>query len=479
MIPDSLRTLLYPLGLIASILFTLRFMVQWIRSERKKESHVTSIFWVFSLIGNTILATHALFQLQYPLALIQTINAVISWRNLNLMSSHSRSFRWTLTTMILGAGMITLLFFAQGTTEWMRPPTMPWTGEHAPHASLPWHLLGFAGMIFFASRFWIQWWQAEQHKKSSLSPAFWWISLIGGTLSTLYFLRLHDLVNILGYSTGLIPYLRNLMLLKQTKTAPKTQNNIYFVAGEQSGDLLGEKLIKALQEGEYYGVGGKEMRAAGLKCNLPMEKLQTMGFIEVIKAAPRLFATFRKIKREILELQPKGVVFIDYPDFNMRLAKALRKKGYTGKLIHYVCPSVWAWRKARIKDLTQTLDLLLTILPFEKNCFSHTQLPVTYIGHPLVAAIDHHAYDPDWNPEGKKYLSIFPGSRPSEIALNLPLQLQAAKPFADELPLAISVAHPDLEQPIREILAKTVLKATLVPNHHRYELMRDSHVALA
>ena len=163
----------------------------------------------------------------------------------------------------------------------------------------------------------------------------------------------------------------------------------------------------------------------------------------------------------------------------MRLAKALRKKGYTGKLIHYVCPSVWAWRKARIKDLTQTLDLLLTILPFEKNCFSHTQLPVTYIGHPLVAAIDHHAYDPDWNPEGKKYLSIFPGSRPSEIALNLPLQLQAAKPFADELPLAISVAHPDLEQPIREILAKTVLKATLVPNHHRYELMRDSHVALA
>ncbi len=474
---EVFRSLLYPLGLIANLLFALRFLFQWIQSEKKGESTVTPLFWVISLVANGVMCLHALIQLQFPICLIQALNGVIAWRNLNLMGARPRSKKTTLAVMALTAAGVILLFVRENV--WMRPPAMPWNGSSASNPVLAWHLVGFAGMLLFASRFWIQWWLAEKEGKSYLGKPFWWTSLFGALLSLLYFIRLSDPVNIIGYSVGLLPYIRNLMLFK--KSAGETDKKGLFVfAGEPSGDVLGGKLIEALKKRDptlaISGVGGPLMRSAGMEVIHPMERFQVMGFSDVFKALPRLYADFRKIKKQILQCRPAGVVLIDYPDFNMLLAKALRKNGYRGKLIHYVCPSVWAWRKKRVKTLAKTLDSLLSILPFEKNCFAQTQLSVTYVGHPLVAAIDTYTYDSAYPlPSDKPILAIFPGSRRHEIALNLPIQWEAAKRFPDHTPV-ISVARPEL---MEEIEKHVDSGAHFAPQDKRYELMRAANLALA
>ncbi|MFZ0565855.1 MAG: lipid-A-disaccharide synthase [Chlamydiales bacterium] len=256
-----------------------------------------------------------------------------------------------------------------------------------------------------------------------------------------------------------------------------TTKKLFLFAGEQSGDLLGAQLIQAIKSYapslQLEGVGGSQMQTCGMEDRI--DRFQVMGFSDVLKALPRLYQELNRLKKDILKRSPDAVVFIDYPDFSMRLARALRKQGYRGKLIHYVCPSVWAWRKNRIETLAKTLDLLLTILPFEPALFSHTSLTATYVGHPLIAAIDHYSYRPNWkkNSDERPILALFPGSRPHEIALNLPLQLKAA---LDDHQIAISVARPDLEKMIKKIAPSNAL---LVPAADRYELMHEASMALA
>lgn len=480
---DSLRPFLYPLGIAAHLLFGLRFFFQWIQSEKKGASVVPKNFWRFSLIGNLLMSLHGYLQLQLPVCLIQALNAMIAWRNLNLMQTHTLRKRTFLTGLALLLFLLSYLFTLQGNFHWMRSPSLPWSSESTLHLPWIWHLFGFAGMVLFASRFWIQWWLAEKKQRSYLGKSFWWISCVGGFCSLLYFIQLKDAVNILGYSIGLIPYIRNLMLMQkqQFKQKPIDKNSLYLLAGEQSGDLLGGKLIEVLKEKtpliSLFGVGGSAMKRAGMHISHPMERLQVMGFSDVFKTLPRLYRDYQKIKREILEKQPAGVVMIDYPDFNMLLAKSLRKRGYRGKLIHYVSPSVWAWRKKRVYTLANTLDHLLTILPFEKDSFTSTSLPVTYVGHPLVATIKNYPYDPNWLLP-KPHVAIFPGSRRNEITLNLPLQLAAARRLGSDYTLAISSARPEFDTLIRSFIGDNT-SYVLVPNERRYELMRSADAALA
>lgn len=252
---------------------------------------------------------------------------------------------------------------------------------------------------------------------------------------------------------------------------------IFIFAGEQSGDQLGANLLSALKKKrpdlQCEGVGGPAMRQNGFHCLLEMENFQVMGFSEVLKAIFRLLSHLKTIREHILLTKPSAVILIDYAEFNMRLAKSLRKKGFQGKIIHYVSPSVWAWRKKRVHTLANTLDLLLSILPFEKKFYETTPLNVTYVGHPLVHAIKTHSYDPSFTLKGK-ILSLFPGSRLSEIALNLPLQLASIKGLPYDT-LAISVARYDL----KPLIAKLCPHATLVPHKYRYELMQHSSLAIA
>ncbi len=260
--------------------------------------------------------------------------------------------------------------------------------------------------------------------------------------------------------------------------------DLFIFAGEKSGDLHGGHLLQKLKELHpslcIAGVGGEKMREAGLACVMPMEEFQVMGFIDVFLSLPKLFKQFTIIKRTILNMKPKMVVFIDYPGFNLRMAKALRKSNFCGKICHFICPSVWAYGKNRISLMENTLDLLLSILPFEQEYFQTTSLKVRYVGHPLVKAI---SYDKRENAR-EKLVGIFPGSRTKELARNLPIQLKAFSRLKKDHPnlrAAISVVHPQFLPMIKQHLENLNLvdHIQLVDGAHSYDLMRACTLAIA
>jgi len=265
--------------------------------------------------------------------------------------------------------------------------------------------------------------------------------------------------------------------------------DLFLFAGEKSGDLHGEKLIQALRaknpDLRIVGVGGPRMRAQGLKCLVPMEEFQVMGFVDVFFALPKLLRQFYFISKQIRKLQPKAVVTIDYPGFNLRLARHLKKRGFQGKCIHYICPSVWAWGKKRIPFMAKYLDLLLSILPFEKELFQATSLPVTYVGHPLVQRLKEYSYQEIDALRGKKIIALFPGSRKKEIERNLPLYLDACRTLQkkhSEMQVALSLSAENYRELVLSVLhtkgwsEKEVL---FVPGEKGYELMKAAHLAIA
>lgn len=218
---DEWRHLLYyPLGLLPSIFFTLRFLIQWIRSEQQKKSYVDALFWKLSIAGNLLLLGHYFLQGQYPFALIQTGNAVISWRNLNLMKAQKpAAFKSVLVLFALSFLSISLCFALEaqlvGAVEWMR---IPQSSKSVPaDPGIFWHGIGIVGQGLFASRFWVQWWDSEKQRKSELGSSFWWLSLMGSAISVVYFLQIRDVISILNQSFGMIPYARNLILLRKAR----------------------------------------------------------------------------------------------------------------------------------------------------------------------------------------------------------------------------------------------------------------------
>ncbi len=242
----------------------------------------------------------------------------------------------------------------------------------------------------------------------------------------------------------------------------------YFIlAGEVSGDNLGAELIEKLPEKNILAVAGPQMRKTSVEVLFDMENLETMGFVDVLGSLPRIYKQFKQARNAVLKRNPKTVILIDYSDFNLALGRSLRKKGYRGKIVQYVCPSVWAWRKGRIKTLEKNFDLLLSILPFEKEYFKGRDIRVEYIGHPLLAKIQYA-------PHEKKYLSLFPGSRKTEIERNLPLQLEAARKLSP-YPIAISLS----DENMRPLISKFAPDIEIFPKEKRYELMQQSHAAIA
>lgn len=270
---------------------------------------------------------------------------------------------------------------------------------------------------------------------------------------------------------------------------------LFLLAGEKSGDLLGSYLIQSLLEElpncSLEGVGGPEMRSYPFDSILRVEDFEVMGFSDVLASLPKLWRQFHALRRHILETNPDAVIFIDYPGFNLRMARSLRKKGYQGKLIQYVSPTVWAWDKDRIAQMTETLDLLLTIYPFEKSYFQNSPLPVIYVGHPIKQIVHNHVYQDQWASlfriaDPKNLIAIFPGSRRSEIELNLPYQLKAAlllKKTRPSLQFAISCAHEKVMPVMHELLKEIPLQLDrdlfFLPKAYSYELMRDAGAAMA
>lgn len=208
---EEYRSLLYPLGFIAQLAFGLRFIVQWLSAEKEQKSVTPKLFWKLSLFGNALLFCHSLIQLHFPMSLAQSLGAVLSWRNLNLLEpkKHQVPLYYVLLLLTISA-CLPIIFFSLIATapSWIATPS-------SINIPTPIHLLGMVGIFCFSLRFWVQWWQAENKKEGLLTKRFWWISLFGSALSCIYFFIIDDWVNFIGPALSLIPYGRNLYFLKK------------------------------------------------------------------------------------------------------------------------------------------------------------------------------------------------------------------------------------------------------------------------
>jgi lipid-A-disaccharide synthase len=217
----SWQELLYPLGLISSLFFTLRVLYQWTLSEMTRSSTSPRGFWILSIGGNASHLIHSLLQMQLPIALIQACHLVIAHRNINLLKKlkYRHSFKRVLFHFIIALaatfGAFLALCSLTGHFEWMRSPTFPLVGLKAQDPSWVIQAIGILGIVLYASRFWIQWIAIEKSGKSHFSRSFWLVSLVGALLSSAYFIFILDWVNILGTVFTLIPYARNLVFLKK------------------------------------------------------------------------------------------------------------------------------------------------------------------------------------------------------------------------------------------------------------------------
>ena len=195
-----------------------------------------------------------------------------------------------------------------------------------------------------------------------------------------------------------------------------------MVAGEVSGDNLGAGLIQALQRThpgiEFVGIGGPKMQARGFKSLYSMDELTVMGILVSLGSIIRILWIRHKLYRYLTANPPDVFVGIDAPDFNLTLEAGLRKKGIT--CVHYVSPTVWAWRRYRLRKIKHAVDHMLAILPFEESFYKAYNVPVTYVGHPMAEQISLH---PDMQsarrklglPEDKVIVALLPGSRRSEL----------------------------------------------------------------
>ncbi|CRX37892.1 lipid-A-disaccharide synthase [Estrella lausannensis] len=269
--------------------------------------------------------------------------------------------------------------------------------------------------------------------------------------------------------------------------------SFFLLAGEPSGDIHGKRMIASLKKidpgSTFYGVGGPSMLEEGLIPLFRMEELAVMGFQEIILSLPSLIKKLFFLSGWILEKKPHAVVLIDFPDFNLLLARLLRRGGFRGKIVQMIPPTVWAWRKGRIRTLEKHFDLALSIYPFEKKIYQNTKLPVTYIGNPVLEAVSSHRPDFSFRSrfgfdEKDPIIALFPGSRRQEVHNNLLLQLEALKLATTEAPkyrVAVSLARQEMKEEVEKLIRKAGFEdgVSLIPASSRYDLMDNCMLAIA
>lgn len=218
---------------------------------------------------------------------------------------------------------------------------------------------------------------------------------------------------------------------------------VALVAGEASGDLLGSHLLDALKERlpglEAFGIGGPKMQSAGLDSWYPMEWFAVRGYVEVLKSLPKLLRVRRELKRRLLADPPDLFIGIDAPDFNLDLEVALRGAGIT--TVHYVSPSIWAWRGERIHKIKRAASKILALFPFEAPLYEKAGVPVAYVGHPLADELperpDREAAREQMRLSSKQtVIALLPGSRQSEVRQMGELFVATAKLVAAQVPNA-------------------------------------------
>lgn len=246
-------------------------------------------------------------------------------------------------------------------------------------------------------------------------------------------------------------------------------SEILIVAGESSGDLYGADLVSELKarapkgQLDFFGCGGERMRQAGVETLIDMHQLAVLGPLEVVSHLAHLFSALRQLENAAKERRPLLAILVDFPDFNLRLAKKLHAMNIP--IFYLISPQIWAWRGNRIKSIQKIVKRMLVILPFEKEYYSGRGVEVEYIGHPLIDCVstttskriffERHSLD-----EKVPTVSLLPGSRKKEISYNLPILLRTARlvhwnrQIQFLLPLVSDVHYPIARKILKEELGE-------------------------
>lgn len=254
----------------------------------------------------------------------------------------------------------------------------------------------------------------------------------------------------------------------------------YIIAGEASGDLHGSNLIKELKKIDASSTfrcwGGDKLQQAGGELVKHYRELAFMGFTEVLMNLRTIFRNLKFCKEDVLQHRPDALILIDYPGFNLRIAKWAKQEGL--KVIYYISPQVWAWKANRVKIMKECIDKMLVILPFEKNYFkTKWNWEVEYVGHPLVEVIEKSRQSSVVNQplSEKAIIALLPGSRKQEILKKLPIMLGVSKAFSGYQ--FIVAKAPGVEETFYDDLLKNYANVSYVADK-TYDLLMQSRAAL-
>jgi len=266
--------------------------------------------------------------------------------------------------------------------------------------------------------------------------------------------------------------------------------NIAMVAGEASGDLLGSHLVAALAERRhglaFHGIGGPRMIGRGFDSFHPMEKLSVRGYVEVLRHYREIMGIRRDLLARLLDERPQLFIGIDAPDFNLDLEYRLKAAGVP--TMHYVSPSIWAWRRSRLRRISRSVSHMLVLFPFETEIYREAGVPVTYVGHPVADSIPLEvnkaaAREQLRLPAGKLVMALLPGSRQSELRYMADAFVQTAKRFHASL-ADVHFVCPTASRPTRDLMQEAIrrndaaeLPLTLMFGHS-HEALAAADIAL-
>jgi lipid-A-disaccharide synthase len=262
---------------------------------------------------------------------------------------------------------------------------------------------------------------------------------------------------------------------------------IMIVAGEASGDMHGASLVREMLRIDpslsFYGIGGNKLKEAGVKLLANASDMAVVGLTEVIAKLGSFLKIMHQMKKSLDDIKPDLVILIDYPDFNLPLAKAAWKRGI--KVFYYISPQVWAWRKSRIQQIKKVVTKMVVILPFEVDTYRQKDFSVQYVGHPLLDQVKVN-YSRD--EARKKFgltvsnttIGLLPGSRSSEVVKLLPVMLQAAKIISKEIPeiqFVLPLADTLEEKIITNIIARFAVDVKVISGH-TYDVISCADLAI-
>jgi lipid-A-disaccharide synthase len=257
---------------------------------------------------------------------------------------------------------------------------------------------------------------------------------------------------------------------------------IYIIAGEASGDAHGAVLMREIgalvSNVQFFGAGGPEMRSIAGNHFMDWTQEAVVGLWDVLVKYPYFREQFYRMYREVRRLEPDIVIFVDYPGFNLRLAHYLRRKQYTGKLIYYISPQVWAWNRSRIPRMAGILDLMICIFPFEKSLYEASGLRTEFVGHPMVEELELRR---TYEPRNPKLVALLPGSRTREIRRIFPVMLDAAKLLRREdatIQVEASAASERGRELMRKLSHESGLNEIPIGLKNAYELMQRAFVGM-